>query len=56
MRPHKGAVVEIWQGGNYQYRNMANMLGHQHWQVDGYGEAGLRDAVVAAMDAVAKKY
>ena len=56
MRPHKGAVVEVWHGGNYHYRNMAHMLGHQHWHVQGYNPSALREAVIAAMDHVAGRY
>lgn len=55
MRPHRGAVVEIFHGGNYHYRNMAYELGHRHFAVHGYN-GDLTLALKQAMDHVATRY
>ena len=56
MRPHRGAVVEIFYGANYHYRNMAFELGHKHFRVQGLNTNTLKKTVVDAMDHVASKY
>lgn len=56
MRPHRGAVVEVFHGGNYHYRNMAFELGHKHFMAHGYNGAELKSLTMQAMDHVAGRY
>jgi hypothetical protein len=54
MRPHTGAIVEIWHG-NYHYVNQAHMLGHRHIRASSDPDS-VASAVVTAMEHVASKH
>lgn len=54
MRPHKGAVVELWYG-NYHYVNQAHMLGHKHVRATP-DAASVTSAVLEALEHVSSRY
>lgn len=56
MRPHKGVVVEVMQGPNYHYVNMAHMLGHTHLHVHSSTPDSLAKVITKAMEIVSSKY